>query len=497
MHSGGATVAERHDPWDTPTEQAVLGTALRYPEHLDTLATQLKESDFHDPYHARMWGVILHVRETSAVNIRTLTSALRSDPAWEETEGENYLDALRLSCPAMFKVDDYVGILKDLSGRRMLLSIGKGLIEDAFEPPMQKPTAALSGAAMEALLQIGSNISRPAVKPYDVAARVIERAHGHLRGEKPPSVTTGLRKLNKAIGGGLQATDLMGVAARSGMAKTSLLRSIGLAAARDGCPTLFFSKEMTDEQLTQGMLCDLDFDLKTKDEPTIPAWKFRAGCLSSYELGRLETAQAHLADLPLEICDDADLTMGSITARSRAFQSRHKGRMGVVLVDFLQIVTDETTSRTDSREQVVTRLAYGHKRLAKMLGWPVVVAIQLKNKGDGKTPRDALPTADDIRESGGIEMACDLLVSPHRQAFFHKLKEPTVPHERPEWVTWNEKMKEIENSIWLRGFKNRHGDPSALNLELWCDMSAGAIRDERPHRLRLGEDGVADEDLKF
>lgn len=474
-----------------------MGCVLRDPIHLDVMGADLEVVDFHDPYHGRMWATMLRLRSIGAVNVRTLAADLRSDPAWEDSGGENYLDSLRLSATVNPTIPDYIRILKDLTARRILVDVGKGLIEDAYLKPSERPTEAISGEAMESLLLLGAEACRPSQSPHTVAGALLEKAHAHLRGEKPSAVTTGSKKLDRAIGGGLQAEDFMGIAARSGMAKTSLLRKIGLSAARAGAPALFFSKEMSAGQLTQGMLTDIDFDLKSKDEAGIEGWKFRAGCLSNYELTRLEAARGVLDGLPLEICDDADLTMGGLTARARAFQSRHKGQLGIILVDFLQIVTDDTASRTDSREQIVSRLAYGHKRLAKLLGWPVVAAIQLKNKGDGKTPRDSLPTADDVRESGAIEMAADILVAPHRQAFFHKLKEPTVPHDRPEYVTWSEKMKEIENDLWLRGFKNRHGDPSALNLELWCNLGTGSIRDERPHKAKIWGEHAEEEELRF
>lgn len=483
-----------HNPWDIEVEQAILGCCLADPKALEAAAVLVTPEAFYDPLHSRIFTTILRLMQAGAggVSVVTVHAALKSDPgivtvAKKMGSTQTYFDALHDSAPLIANVRVMAGTLNDLAERRKLEAIGKSLVDGAYAPPEDLPTSALAGAALEALLAVGTDVSQPAVQPYDVAGRVLAKAEAALRGEKPPSITTGLKKLDKAIGGGLQATDFMGVAGRSGMAKTTLVRSMGLAAARAGTPVLFFSKEMSDEQLTQGMLLDLDFVAKTKDEAAIHGWKFRAGALSEYEIRRLTDARDLLAGLPLEICDDADLTMGAITARSRAFQSRHRGKLGLIAVDYLQIVVDEMAPADASRENIVTRLANAHKRLAKMMDWAVLAAIQLKNKGDGKTPRDALPTAEDIRESGSIEMATDILVAPHRQAFFHKFKEPTVAHDRPEYVTWREKMDEIQNDLWLRGFKNRHGDPGALNLELWCDMAAGVIRDERPNRFRLGD----------
>lgn len=487
----------RHNPYDIDLEQSALGAALADPKHLDTLAADLAPDVFHDPYHGRIMAKMLHLRGSGAVTVRTLAAAMKSDPAWDETGQDAYLDALRTACPAFPPVGDYCRILNDLAARRALVAIGQGLVEDAYLPPDDISTQSLIAGATEAIFSIGATGQRPEDRPSEVADCVVAEAEAALRGEKPPSVTTGLKKLDKAMGG-IMAQELILVPARSGMGKSALMGGMALEAAKAGTPVLFFTKEMSSKQIVQRLLCDIDHGLKGDDTPAIEGWKFRAHCLSNYEIDRLRRAREVLNDLPLRFVDDGGLTMGQITSRSRAFASRYKGHLGLIVVDFLQIVKDDTTSKNDTRENVVSRLAYAHKELAKRLDWGVMAAVQMLNKRsaiDRKT--SDLPTAEDIRESGALEQAADIIISPFRRGFFHKQKEPIVPHDRDEWKTWKEKMSELENEFWIRGFKLRGGDPSSLNIELWASMASSAIRDDRPGRYRMPVDGVADEELAF
>lgn len=491
-------MSERHDPWSVDIEQGALGAALADPKHLAALSAEIGPEVFYDPYHARLYAKALHLRGGGAVTVRTLGDALRSDPAFEETGGIAYLDAMRASCVAFPPVGDYAAILKDLAARRALAGIGQGLVEGAYQSPDDAPTQALTDTATSALLSLGTDASRPSTRPAEVAAKVIDRARAALAGEKVPSIPTGYTKLDKVIGG-LQSEDAVFIPGRSGMGKTTLWLNIALHAAQAGAPVLLFSKEMPDFQLTQWLLCCIDNTLRDPhNEQPIHHWKFRVGCLSNFEIARLERAREVLEGLRLEICDDKSLTMGGQFSRARAFARRYPGELGLIGLDFLQNLEDDQAGKQDNREQEVRRLAYGQKELAGMLGWPNLVTVQLKNKFGPGVKKDLPPSSDDIRESGAIEMAADIIFSPHRKAFFHKQNEPTVPHDHPDWKVWHEKMVEIEHDIWLRGLKNRHGDPSFLNIELWADMGAASICNERPGRYHLpAQDEPSADELRF
>ncbi len=468
-------------------EQTVLGHAIRHNEAVDEIVSVLETADFYDPLHQRILETMLGMRGWKSITAMGLNAAMRDDPGLVgQTEG--YIGLLATATTHCADLGHLLSTLKDLSDRRRLADIGKWVQDSAFAPHTETPTKAILSGATEAIFKIGVQGQRPEDRPCDVADVVVAEAEAALRGEKPPSVTTGLKKLDRAIGG-IMAQELLLIPARSGMGKSALMGSMSLEAAKAGTPVLFFTKEMSSKQIVQRLLCDIDYSLKADGDAPIEGWKFRAHCLSNYEIARLKKAREVLNDLPLRFVDDGGLTMGGIINRSRAYARRHKGKLGLIAVDFLQIVKDDATGKNDTRENVVSRLAYAHKELAKMLDWGVMAAVQMLNKRSApdRKPSD-LPTAEDIRESGALEQAADIIISPFRRGFFHKQREPIVPHDREEWKIWKEKMSELENEFWIRGFKLRGGDPSSLNIELWASMASSAIRDERPGRYRLPQD---------
>lgn len=482
---------------DPNIEAWAIAECLRDNTAIDVLAAELHAADFSDEIHQRAFHLLLMFRsEGGGATPAILQSHMRAELD-EIDGGQDYFRIITASAPVSGAITDYVAILKDLSQRRTLAGIGQTLAEGACRAASETPTQALVGEATEALFKILSTDSRPEESPSEVAGAVLDEADAALRGERPPSIPTGLKKLDKVIGG-IMPEETIWVPAQSGMGKSALLGSVSLGAARAGHPVLFFTKEMSTRQIVQRMLCDIDFDLRTKDEPPIEYWKFRAGCLSKFEVRRLRQAREVLTGLPLRFRNDAGLTMNGLISRSRAFAGRYSGQLGLVVVDFLQIVRDDNPGKTDTRENVVSRLAYAHKELAKMLGWGVMAAVQMLNKSSAHyDPAKDLPTAEAIRESGAIEQSGDIIISPYRKAFFHKRKEPAVPHEREEWQKWHGTMEEIKHDFWLRGMKLRGGDPSVLNLELWAHMGSSAIRDERPGRYHMPSDAPVEEELRF
>lgn len=493
--------AYRHLPFDLDVEQAILGALLYDNSHIDVAAAELVEAHFYDPLHGRIFSTIVQRRGDGKITPLTLHAIMKADPGVIETNGQAYFDALRSASPALPDIRYMARILKDLTTRRSLVGIGEALVAGAHEPPHETSSQRLTDEATQALLSLGASGSRPSTKPGEVAVRVLDRAKAALAGERPPSITTGLKRLDKAMGG-MQAEDAIFIPGRSGAGKTTLWTNIAVSAARSGHPVLLFSMEMPDFQLTQWMLCNIDNSLRDPhSEKPIEHWKFRHGCLSNFEIQRLDRAKDVLDGLRLEICDDKGLTLAGQMSRSRAFARRYPGELGLIGLDYLQNLEEDSARREENREQVVSRFAKGQKKLAGMLGWPVAATVQLKNKGLTQGPnmkfKDVLPTEEDQRESGAIQMTADINFAVHRAALLHKQAEPTVPHDRDEWITWHDKLKEIETDMWLRGFKNRHGDPGALNIELYADMASASVRDERPGRYHLPSDQPELDDRPF
>lgn len=268
---------------------------------------------------------------------------------------------------------------------------------------------------------------------------------------------------------------------------SALLGGIALRAALAEYPTLFFSLEMTAQQLVRRFITDIDYD----DQPVPMSYaKFRHGNLTAEELDRAARAAMQLNNLPLEICDAADLTVEDIGARARTFRAKHKDKLCFFAVDYLQRV-QASANKDRSREQEVSHVAKALKTLAKALGCPVAAAAQLLSKGgDPKmASQEQIPTLAAIRESGQIEMEADIIVAPHRKAWFLRKAKPLAPKDSPEMILWEGEFRGCKNAMHGYGLKNREG--GEFDLDLWCDMRSSAIRDEEPRIAMTAQDRAA------
>jgi replicative DNA helicase len=473
--------AYRHVPYDIEIEQAVLGSLLVDNSIIDVIATDLEHFHFYDPLHARIYDMMLVLILEGNVTPLVLHAVMKADPGLQEVGGYTYLADLAQSAPAMPNILDYARILVELATRRGLIRIGEDLVNAAYEQPHEMPAKRISEQTTEALLNLGRATAKPIMSAYDIAMESLKEVEAVAIGKPVPMVKTGLRKLDEEIGG-LRGGDMIVIAGKSGMGKTALLGSVCLNTARAEIPTIVFSLEMMRRQWVERMVCDLDFDTATK-----PLWysRVRNARINNEEIFRFGNAMQALHGLPFEIHDEDDLTIQQITARARAFASKHRGQLGIVAIDYLQIVS-ATDPRGQNREQVVASIARGVKSLAKRLGWPVMVGSQMNENDMARGKEEKRPQLADLRESKAIGNEADLVLSPSRPAYFVENRKPTdaLPGD-PAWLAWKGELAACANRMELLALKNRHG--RRFDLELYCDMGASAIRDEAPYRPTLAQ----------
>jgi replicative DNA helicase len=299
-----------------------------------------------------------------------------------------------------------------------------------------------------------------------------------LLGKPVPLLKTGLEPVDNELGG-LRGGDMVLVMAATGLGKSSLLGCLALNAARARLPTIVFSLEMTREQWIERTVCDLAFeDCRYAGARTLWYSRIRNGHIEAGEMERFVIGAGKLQGLPLEIQDDGDLTIQQIATRARAFKARHgQAGLGLIVIDYAQIVTP--VDDRANREQQVASVARGAKALAKQLGWPVVIGSQVNDNAANRSKDERRPQLGDTRESKALGQEADIALSPYRQAYF-------VQHRKPmdavvgdsAWLAWKAELKACENRLDLLVLKNRHG--RMVDIELWCDMGASAIRGEEP-----------------
>jgi replicative DNA helicase len=454
----------RHVPYDIEVEQALLGAILVDNRAIESVSQLVKAEHFYDPLHQRLYDVMLGLFERGGMTLTplTLNAAMKADPGLIEVGGHSYLAGLAQAAPALPNVRDYARILHDLAVRRGLIRIGEDIVNTAYEAPHEKPPQAQIEEAEKALYRIAET-TRYGEGPIDFAEslrRAVQSAEqAQLRGGRISGVATGFADIDSLLGG-LQPSDLIIVAGRPGMGKTSLATNMAFHAARfwvqdqeagekvsKGAPILFFSLEMAAQQLSARIL---------SEQSEIEMWKIRNGKFSESEWEKFVLTMQELSTLPLYIDDTGGISIAQIAARAR--RMKREKNIGAVIIDHIQLVAG--SRRTENRVQEITEISKGLKVLAKDLNVPVIAISQLSRGVDARD--DKRPVLSDLRESGSIEQDADVVMFVYREEYYLKSREPEAGS--PEHGKWMEKMERLHRRAEVLVEKHRHGATNKVDL---------------------------------
>ena len=455
--------AFRQLPYDVEIEQALLGAVLIDNYALERISHVLKPEHFYDPLHMRLYETVERMwTKGHAVTPLTLRAAMENDEGLEEVGGQDYLVSLARAAPAMPNARDYARILAELAMRRELIRVGEDIVNTAFEAGAEVTPAEQIEEAEKSLYRVAER-GRYGEGPMglDVAlAEAVTLAESALaRGGHISGVPSGFTDLD-ALLGGLHPSDLIIVAGRPGMGKTSLATNMAFHAARlwakdkadkveapRGSPVLLFSLEMAASQLSARIL---------SEQTEIDMRKIRTGRFTDAEWDRfVQTAQV-LGDLPLYIDDTGGISIAQIAARSRRL--KREKNIGLIVIDYLQLI--ESSRRAENRVQEISEVTKGLKALAKELNIPVMALSQLSRGVDNRD--DKRPVLSDLRESGSIEQDADVVMFIYREEYYLKSREPDVG--TTEHTSWMEKMERAHNRAEVMVEKHRHGPTNKVEL---------------------------------
>lgn len=389
-------------PNNFEAEQAVLGCALIDSEATLTVVSRLEDIDFYNQTHKQIFKVIREIfKKASPVDIVTVTDELEKQGLIESVGGMNYITLLSNTVPSSASCGYYIDIVKrDSVLRQVILTSGK-IIEQAYDKGSDET---ILGAAEKAFYEIAEKGQTGALEKIDVSLEKVmnkfEEIHKDntlLRGLK-----TGFYQIDKATNG-LQKTDLIILAARPGVGKTSLAMNIVSNAALDyKAKCAVFSLEMGREQLTQRMLCSVS---------NVSMAKALRGELSEGDWAKFWRAEKKLKEADIYIDDNAMNTPSQVLSKCRKLK-REKG-LDLVVIDYLGLMKSD--EKTDSRQNEVASISRQLKILAKEVEVPVLVLCQLnrdvEKRDDGKPGR---PVLSDLRDSGSIEQDADMVWFIHR-----------------------------------------------------------------------------------
>ena len=463
-------------PQNVEAEAALLGALMIDNRLVEDVQTRLKPHHFFEPLHGRIYEAILRLTDRNMIaNPVTLRPLFEADEGIKEVGGPAYLAQLTGSGAAVIGARDFAAQIYDLALLRALIGVGRDLVENALDTSEEvAPLAQIEQAETELYKVAEEGGAEGKAKSFGEATKLaIEMAEralnsgGHLSG-----ITTGLDSLNAKIGG-LHRSDLIIIAGRPGMGKSSLATNIAFAAAQRfqreteegiepgkgaGAAVALFSLEMSADQLATRILAE---------ESGISSENLRMGKISQQEFRQLARAAGELQSLPLYIDDTPGLTIAGLRARARRLK-RQKG-IGMVVIDYLQLLQGSGKSSNDNRVQEISEISRGLKQLAKELDVPVIGLSQLSRAVEQR--EDKRPQLSDLRESGSIEQDADIVLFIYREDYYVASREPKRPvegddakaHEMHE--EWARDMSRVYGLAELIVAKQRHGATGKVRLK--------------------------------
>ena len=461
-----AEVGPAHAPANIEAEQALLGALLYDNGAYERISDALQPGHFYEPFHGRLFAAIeAHIRRGQLADPTLLTEQFQRDAAFQELGGVRYLADLVDRAPPAARAADYARAVYDLALRRELIRIGGDIATSAqVSDPDLTARDQIEAAEQQLFTLAETGTGATGLIGFDAALTqaVNFAAEAYNRDGGLSGLSTGISDLDQKLGG-LHPSDLIIVASRPSMGKSSLTANIAFNVARryawepqpdggrktvNGGVVAFFELEMSAAQVATRLLAEVS---------GVPSDKIRKGEISATEFGRIRDAAAEIQEAPLFIDDTGGISLGKLATRARRLK-RSTG-LDLLVVDYLQLMTG-TSSRPENRVQEITQITQGLKALAKELNVPVVAAAQLSRQVE--TRDDKRPQLADLRESGSIEQDADVVMFIFRESYYLRRAEPR--EGTAEHLAWQEKIDPVRNLAEIIIGKQRHGPIGTVKL---------------------------------
>lgn len=442
-------------PYSLEAEQAVLGCILKEPSRLSDVSVFIRAEYFFIPQHREIFMAMLNADTLGKVDPLVILDILVKNGVYENTAGREYLVQLAQMVPSTANVDTYVKIVREKYYLRCLITFSKETIEEATA--QNESAEVLLDSAEQRIYNIrqGRGVDAPS-KLADVIVYDVFENLKNITGEdkdRYKGYTTGFGDLDRILTG-LNRSDLILIGARPAMGKTSfalnLARNVSALGKRK---VLFFSLEMTKEQLAQRVL---------STEARVSSMKMRNGIISDDEWQRLINAAITLNECELYFDDTSNITVSEMKAKTRKL-----GGVDCVIIDYLGLIT--SGKKAENRTTEVSEITRNLKMMAKELNIPVICCAQLNRgtEGRGKSHR---PQLSELRESGSIEQDADIVMMLYREDYYSTEKDDD--QNAPEEEKAGPKKVEVIVA------KNRHGETGTVEF-VWDAEHTLFIAQER------------------
>ncbi len=393
-------------PQNLDAEMSLLGAVLIDSEVLPDVYEFVDSKDFYDKRHQTIFSAMTSLYEKhKPVDFSTLNEELKKKSELDAVGGMSYLTELSNYVPTAAHAAAYAEIVASKAMRRRLIKASGDISELGYDEDidikeiLEKAETELFSVSDQSLKQDLISLESILTDSFD-RIEELHRNKGMLRG-----TTTGYRDLDNMTAG-LQRSDLIVLAARPAMGKTTLVTNLAYNVATIAKqPVLFFSLEMSKEQLVDRMLADAS---------GVDAWNIRTGNLSDDDFSKLSEAMGEMAEAPIFIDDTPGLSV--LEMRTKARRAAHDQPIGLIVVDYLQLM--QASNRSDgNRVQEVSEISRGLKLIARELNVPVLALSQLSRSVESRNPQ--IPQLADLRESGSIEQDADIVMFIYRESYYN------------------------------------------------------------------------------
>ncbi|TPI27482.1 replicative DNA helicase [Mesorhizobium sp. B2-1-8] len=457
----------RESPNNIEAEQALLGAILVNNDAFYRVSDFLKSGHFYEPLHRKIFDVAAElIRMGKAATPITLKTFLPADEKVGDMTVAQYVVRLAVEAVTVVNATDYGRAIYDLATRRALITVGEDMVNIAYDAPVDMSPSEQIEDAERRLFELaetgrydgGFESFTDAVKTAVDMANAAYMRDGGLSG-----LATGMRDLDRRMGG-LQPSDLIVLAGRPGMGKTSLATNIafnvaeayvpaqqadGSFKAANGGVVGFFSLEMSSEQLATRII---------SEQTEISSSKIRRGEISEMDFEKLVACSQTMQKIPLFIDQTGGISIAQLSARARRLK-RQRG-LDLIVIDYIQLMQGSSAKSSQNRVQEITEITTGLKALAKELTVPIIALSQLSRQVESRD--DKRPQLSDLRESGSIEQDADVVIFVYREEYYLKNREPKLGTE--EYVKWENEMNEMRGKAEVIVAKQRHGPTGTVTL---------------------------------
>ena len=400
----------KRPPHSVEAEQSIIGGLMLENQVWDKISSKVCEADFYKTEHRILYRAIVTLASKNhPFDVVTLLDTLKSNNALDDAGGEAYLFELANNTPSVANVSAYADIVREKSVQRQLIAVSTDIADSAYNPGSRDVSELLDFAESRVFAiaeQTPSDGGPEIIK--SILVRAVEKIDAlYHSGDAITGLATGLSDLDEMTSG-LQPSDLVIVAGRPSMGKTTLVMNIAEhAAIKSNKPVLVFSMEMPADSLAMRMMSSLG---------RIDQHRIRTGKLDDDDWPRVTSAVHMLSEAPLFIDDTAALSPAELRARARRLVKEH-GQLGLIVIDYLQLMK-VPGFKADNRTAEISEISRSLKALAKELKVPVIALSQLNRSLEQR--QDKRPVMSDLRESGAIEQDADLICFIYRDEVYNE-----------------------------------------------------------------------------